>query len=156
MDAIMEILSRGAEQLFGRSLGPLNFRLVVMPTIVTIIAIRAGLKDAREGQPVFLWEIFTNPSERRRLLRSGWKDVGRIIIVALVLDTVYQLIALRAFYVVQALIVALLCAVVPYVFFRGPTTRLARRFYRKQARATDTSSVGPTKEDESCQTHNPR
>ena len=140
MDAIMEVLSRGIEQLFGRPNGPVTFRLVVMPTVVSIIAIRAGVRDAREGRPTFLWTFFFNPSERRQLLRSGWKDVGRIIIVALVLDTVYQLIVFRAFYIVQAVIVAFVCAVLPYILFRGPTNLLVRNFYRKQAETFDTST----------------
>ena len=141
----MEILSRGIEQLFGRPNGPLTFRLVVMPTVVSIIAIRAGLRDAREGRPTFLWTFFFNPSERRRLLRSGWKDVGRIIIVALVLDTVYQLIVFRAFYIVQAMIVAFVCAVLPYILLRGPTNLLTRNFYGKQNNTANTST--DTKEE---------
>ena len=138
MDAIMEILSRGIDQLFGRPDGPLTFRLVVMPTMVSIIAIRAGLRDAREGRPTFLWTFFFNPSERSQLLRSGWKDVGRIIIIALVLDTIYQLIVFRAFYIVQAVIVAFVCAVLPYVLFRGPINLLVRNFYGKQDKTADT------------------
>jgi hypothetical protein len=47
------------------------------------------------------WAILKNPPERRRLLRSALKDVARIFIVALVLDTTYQVVVLRAFYVVQ-------------------------------------------------------
>lgn len=131
MDILMEILSRGVEQLFGRKVGPLNFRLVIMPTVVTIIAIRAGLRDAREGRSTFLWEMFINTSKRKELVRSGWKDIGRIIIVALVLDTIYQLIVFRAFYIVQAVIVALVCAVLPYIMFRGPATLLLSRIFRK-------------------------
>lgn len=146
MDAIVEILSRGLDQLFGRTDGPLTFRLVIMPTVVTIIAIRAGFKDgledARKGQPAFLWKIFTNPSQRQQLIQSGWKDVGRIVIIALVLDTLYQLIVFRAFYIVQALIVALVCAIVPYILFRGPTTHFARFIYRKKTKETNTSSAG--------------
>lgn len=145
MDAIVEILSRGVEQLLGRAIGPLQFRLVVMPTVVTILAIRAGLKDAREGQPAFLWGIISNPTERRRRLLAGWKDITRIFIVAIVLDTVYQIMVLRAFYVVQALIVAVACAIVPYVLFRGPSTRLARCFYGKHADSTDKAAVDKTK-----------
>jgi hypothetical protein len=109
--------------------------LVITPTVVTILAIRAGLKDAREGQPAFLWGILTNSAERGRRLLSGWKDISRIVMVGLVLDTVYQLIVLRAFYVVQALIVVVVCAIVPYVLFRGPITRLMRGLYKKQASA---------------------
>ena len=92
MDAILEILSRGVEQLLGRASGPLHLRLVIMPTVVTFLAIRAGLRDAREGQPAFLWGIIANPTERRQRLLAAWKDITRIFIVAMVLDTVYQLI----------------------------------------------------------------
>ena len=109
-----------------QAIGPLNFRLVVMPTVVTLLAIRAGLRDAREGQPAFLWGIISDPSRRRQRMLAAWKDITRIFIVAIVLDTLYQVMVLRAFYVVQALIVAVACAIVPYVLFRGPATRLAR------------------------------
>ena len=112
MDAISEILSRGVEQLLGRASGPLHLRLVIMPTVVTVLAIRAGLRDARDGQPAFLWGIIANPTERRMRLLAAWKDITRIFIVAMVLDTVYQLIVLRAFFVMQALIVAVACAII--------------------------------------------
>lgn len=121
------------EQLQGRVIGPLQFRFWLMPTVVTLIAIRAGLKDAREGRPAFVWDIISNPSHRRCRLLAGWKDITRVFIVAIVLDTVYQALVLRAFYVVQALIVAVACAIVPYVLFRGPTMRLARTLTGKQA-----------------------
>ena len=147
MDTILEILNRGAEQLLGRASGPLHFRLVVMPTVVTILAIRAGLADARKGQPSFLWGIITDPAQRRKRLVAGWKDITRIFIVAIVLDTVYQLVVLRTFYVVQALIVAVACAIVPYVLFRGPTARLARVLSGKPSGATDNTSAAETTEN---------
>src|SRR5512137_1040446 len=126
MDTILEMLSRGVEQLLGRAGGPLHFRLLVMPTVVTVLAVRAGLRDAREGHPAFLWAAITNGSERPRLMRSALKDIGRIFIVALVLDTTYQVIALRWIYPVQLAIVAVGCAIVPYVLVRSPVSRIAR------------------------------
>jgi hypothetical protein len=126
VDAIREILSRGVEQLLGRASGPLHFRLVIQPIVATILAVRAGLKDAREGQPAFLWTALTNPAERKRLASSGWKDIGKVFILAIVLDTVYQVLVLRGFHVVQTLIVAVGVALLPYVLLRGPVTRLAR------------------------------
>jgi len=77
-------------------------------------AIRGRL-HFREGQSSFLWGIITDPTRRRRRLVAGWKDIARIFVVAIVLDTAYQLVVLRAFYVVQTLIVAVACAIVPYV-----------------------------------------
>jgi hypothetical protein len=72
----------------------------------------------------------TDPTERRRLVRMAVKDVGRIFIVAIVLDITYQLVVLRWVYPGEVLVVAVACAVVPYVLVRGPITRLVRRLYR--------------------------
>ncbi len=132
MSRIPEMLSREVEQLLGRASGPLHFRLFIMPLVVTVLAIRAGLRDAREDEPAFFWAILTNATERWRLFRSGLKDIGRIFIVALVMDTIYQLVVLRAFYLVQMFIVAVACATVPYIVIRGPVTRLARGLYKNQ------------------------
>lgn len=130
MDTVLEMLSRGVEQILGRAGGPLHFRLLVMPLVASFMAVRAGLRDAREGQPTFLWAIVTNAAERGRLFRSAVKDVGKIFLVALVLDTIYQLVILRAFYPVQLLTVAVACAIVPYVLIRGPVSLLTRRLYK--------------------------
>jgi hypothetical protein len=125
MDAMLDTISRTFEQLIARADGPLHFRLVVMPTVVTILAIRAHVRDVKKGNPIFLGAFVTSPTERRRLLRSGLKDFGRVFIIACVLDTVYQLLALRSFHPGQMLIVAVVCAIVPYFLVRGPILRLA-------------------------------
>jgi hypothetical protein len=129
MDGILEIFSRAYEQLLGRSSGPLHMRLILQPIVASVLAIRAGIRDARERKPVFLWTVLTSAEERRIMLQSGWKDLSKILVIALVLDTVYQLIALRAFFVIQALIVAFCVAVVPYSILRGPVNRLVRTFH---------------------------
>jgi len=131
VDAISEMFSRAIEQLLGRSSGPLHFRLVMQPIVAAILAIRAGLRDARAGNPAFFWTYVTRAEERQALAQSGWKDIGKLFIVAMVLDTIFQFIALRAFYVVQALIVAIAVSIVPYVLIRGPVTRLTRGIYKQ-------------------------
>jgi hypothetical protein len=133
METILDMLSRGVEQLLSRAGGPLHFRLFVMPIVVTVLAIRADRRDAREGRPAPLGAFFADPVERRRLLRSALKDVGRVFVVAVVLDTTYQLVVLRWLYPVQLLIVAVGCAVVPYVLVRGPVTRIVRLMLSKKA-----------------------
>lgn len=130
MDIVIEIWNRGIEQLFGRSDGPLFFRLYVMPAVASIIGIRSGIRDFQGEGPAFLYKLFAGHTERKLVLSSAWRDVGRIIIVALVLDTSYQLMIFRAFYIFQAIIIALLCAVIPYTFFRHLTNRLARLFIK--------------------------
>lgn len=132
MDAISEILNRAIEQLLGRASGPLHLRLVIQPIVATILAVRAGLRDSREGKPAFFWTILTSPEERQILLRSGWKDIGKLCIVAAVLDTLYQLIVFREFLVVQTLIVVVVVAVIPYTLLRGAVTRLASGLFSKK------------------------
>ena len=123
--------------------GPLNFRLVVMPLVVTILAIRAHLRDVREGRPTVLWAFLKDPTKRRRLLRSGLKDFGKVFIVACVLDTTYQIMVLRSFYPGEMLVVAVVCAIVPYFLIRGPVTRIARILYRKWTGPAAQSAVSP-------------
>lgn len=132
MDEILTFLKWWAEQLVDRLSGPLNFRLVVMPTVVTLLALRADWKDAREGRPAFLGAFIKDPVERRRLFRWALKDIGRIFLMAIVLDTAYQLMVFRWVYPGQVLFVAVVCAIVPYVIVRGPITRTVRLLLRKR------------------------
>ena len=122
-----EALRRGWENLIGRSDGPMNFRLLIQPAVAILFAIRTGIRDARNGQPPFLWAVFSNPGQRRELLRQGWKDVGTVFIVALILDSIYQVVVHSGIYTLELLITATMLAIVPYAMFRGLVTRLARR-----------------------------
>ena len=132
MDAIVEALSRMYGQILGRGTGPLNFRLVVMPIVVSVLAVRAHLRDVREGRPTELWAFLKNPAERRRLFRSGLRDFGKVFIVAVVLDTTYQLLVFGWVYPAEVLFIAVMCAVVPYFLVRGPITRVARMLFGKR------------------------
>ena len=133
MDAIVEALSRMYGQILGRGTGPLNFRLVVMPIVVSVLAARAHLRDVREGRPTELWAFLKDPAERRRLFRSGLRDFGRVFIVAVVLDTTYQLLVFGWVYPAEVLFIAVMCAVVPYFLVRGPITRVARMLFGKRS-----------------------
>jgi hypothetical protein len=125
-----DIISRVWENLVARPTGPMSIRLVVQPIVASLLAIRSGLKDAREGRPAFLWAAVTNPDYRPELLRQGWKDVGKVFVLAIVLDAIYQLIVHRGVYVGELLIVATTLAIVPYCLIRGPVTRIGRGLAR--------------------------
>ena len=121
-----EILTRVWGNLIGRVHGPLTFRLILQPAVAVFLAIRAGIKDARGDSPIYFWALFTHPAQRRQLLRDGWKSVGRVFIFAIVIDAVYQFIVFRWFYPGEALVVAFVLAIVPYLLVRGPVNRIAR------------------------------
>jgi hypothetical protein len=118
-----EILTRFMENIVGRVHGPMNFRMILQPLMACIFAVRDGRKDAREGKPPYFWALFTDPGHRRDMLREGWKSVGKVFCIALVLDAVYQYIELKWFYPVEAVVVAILLALVPYLALRGPINR---------------------------------
>src|SRR5262245_24287092 len=119
-----EWLARTVENLMGRFTGPLHFRLIMQPVMAAILAIRAGIQDSREGRPPYFWAIFTDPTRARELVREGWSSVARIFTIAISMDVVYQLVVLRWLYVLEAILVAIALAVLPYLFLRGPVNRL--------------------------------
>ena len=126
-----DVLARIWNDLFGRLTGPLTLRLYLQPAMAMLFALRDGLKDARAGRPAYLWTVFSHAEERRRLLAEGWKAVGKVFILAIILDVAYQLIVFRRIYPVEVLDVAVILAVVPYALLRGAITRLARFWSRR-------------------------
>jgi hypothetical protein len=61
------------------------------------------------------------------MLQDGWKSVGKVFILALVLDVVYQVVVQRFVYPFEVILVAFILAIVPYLLLRGLVTRLAAR-----------------------------
>jgi hypothetical protein len=122
-----DIWMRFVENLVDRVSGPMKFRLLLQPLMAVIFAVIAGLKDAKAGKPPYFWALLTDPSHRREMIKDGWKSVGKVFVLALILDVVYQVIALRFVYPGEAIVVALALAIVPYLIVRGLVTRLARK-----------------------------
>jgi hypothetical protein len=122
-----DLLARMFENLIGRVSGPMKFRLILQPLMAIIFAVRAGLKDAKEGKVPYNWALISDPDHRRALLRSGWKSAGKVFVMAIIIDLVYQWIVFRRFYPFEALLVAVILAFIPYLLIRGPVTRIVRR-----------------------------
>ena len=119
------IIARVAHNLAERVTGPMKFRLLLQPAMATFFAIRDGLRDARECKPPYFWGLFTDKRERESMVKNGWKSVGKVLILAIVLDVVYQLIEHRwTVYPGEAVLVAIILAIVPYLLIRGPVNRI--------------------------------
>ncbi len=118
---------RVGTQLIARVTGPMKFRLVLQPCMAAFFAVRSGLADAKTGRSPYFWTMVSDPKERAALLRDGWKSVGKVFILAIVLDFIYQIIELHFVYVGEAIIVAFILAILPYLILRGIVTRIARR-----------------------------
>jgi hypothetical protein len=128
--------------LIGRTAGPLKFRFVLQPLMAIFLAIRSGIKDSREGKPPFFWDFCVEPTVRQKLIQDCWKSVGKVFILAFVLDCAYQVIELRWIYMLDALAVAFFLAIVPYVIVRGPVNRIAT----ERRRATQATEKHPAVE----------
>lgn len=122
-----DIWARIVGDLTDRVSGPMKFRLLLQPAMAAIVAIKSGLNDARVGKPPYFWAIFTDPAHRSEMLRDGWKSVGKVLVLAMVLDVVYQILVMRTVYPGEVFIVAIVLAIVPYLLLRGLVTRLVRR-----------------------------
>jgi hypothetical protein len=130
-----EILKRLWDNLVARVSGPMSFRLIIQPAVAGFLAIRAGLKDARDKRPTFLWTAVIDKAHRPELLRQGRRDVEKVFALAALLDAIYQLIVQKGVYVLELLIVATTLAVVPYVLLRGPVSRIAKWLAQKRVQA---------------------
>ena len=125
---LTETIARGWENLIGRFGGPMSFRLLVQPAVAAIFAIRAGIRDARENKPTFLGCAISNPGSWRARMRQSWKDVGKVFIVALILDSIYQVVVHSGVFALELLITATFLALIPYMVFRDLVARVARWF----------------------------
>jgi hypothetical protein len=112
--------------LFARLDGPLHFRFIVQPSMAIIFAAIDGYQDAKTAKPAYFWALLSTPEHRKELVRDGWKHVGKIFIIAIILDVVYQLKVHRTIYPGETLIVAFVLAIMPYLVLRGPINRLLR------------------------------
>ena len=108
--------------------GPLAFRLILQPVVAAALGIRAGLQDAAAGRTPAIRRALSGGSvARRQLLREGWADVGRLFLIAVAADLIYQGIALHQVHLLHALMFALVLALPTYLVARGLTNRIARR-----------------------------
>src|SRR5579885_2020952 len=123
--------------LIDRLDGPLHMRFLFQPAVAILIGIRDGISDARKGQPAYFWSILSRMNRSGPLLRAGLKSVSKVMVVAFVLDVIYQAIAFRYFHLVGAVLAMLVLAFVPYLLIRGPANRMAKwRARRRPSQAS--------------------
>ena len=124
---VEDAVIRGWTNLVHRLDGPLHARFVVQPAVATFLAVRAGVRDARSGNRPFFAALRTL-EQRRAWLRRAWSDVGRVFLMAVLLDAFYQVWIQRGIYALELLLTATLLALVPYALVAGPAAYIARSF----------------------------
>jgi hypothetical protein len=129
---VNDLLTRFWDEIVARPSGRMAVRFYLQPLMATIFAVRDGLRDAQNEKPAYLWAVLNDPAYRAEGLRHAWKSIGKVFVLAMILDTVYQVVVLRGFRPVQTISVAVALAIVPYVIFRGPVNRIARSLTRRR------------------------
>ena len=134
------------DDLVARTSGPLHLRFYMAPAICLLYAARAAIRDAKKHVPPYLFRLLVTSKQRRAIVMEGWKDIGKVFVIAVMTDFAYQFVMIFAFkkmeklYPLESLIVALILTLLPYILVRGPLNRLIGKYYiRKKARRPDTS-----------------
>jgi hypothetical protein len=96
--------------------------------MAAIAAIHDVVKLLRAGRAPTVQTVADTPGRRVQLLREGLNATARIILLGLAMDLIYQLLVFKAFYPVEALIIAVLLAFVPYLLVRVLLAPIARQW----------------------------
>jgi hypothetical protein len=125
-----EVHQRFWADLSGRADGPMTFRFFLQPAMAAIAAVHDGIKDVREGHKAFFWTALWDPSQEKGRLREGLISTTRIMLLGIGMDVIYQIHVFDRFYPAEAVMIAMLLAVVPYFVLRWIFEHVARLWLR--------------------------
>jgi hypothetical protein len=132
--AIVDTVETGRVYLFSRQFldelprrftGPGRIRFLLQPAIATLLGVRGGLADAREGGRPYLHGLLLGSANRRELLRSGLAAIRNLLAMGIILDLVFQLILYRSVHPGAALVLGPILICLPYAISRALTNRVA-------------------------------
>jgi hypothetical protein len=131
-----QVRERFWSDVFGRLSGPMTLRFYLQPTLAFVAALKDGIKDARLGHKAFFWSTFSDPTLQRGRLREGLMGTSQMVLVGLAIDTIYQFRVFARFYPVEAVLMVLMLAVIPYFVFRWVVEHMARRWFSRTSVAS--------------------
>jgi hypothetical protein len=121
-----EVNQRFWTDVFDRLHGPMTIRFYLQPTLGFVAALKDGIKDARFGHKAFFWTALWDKTAQRGRLREGLNATSQMALLGFAMDTIYQFRVLDRFYPVEAVMMVLLLAVIPYFLFRWLVEHVAR------------------------------
>lgn len=122
----LEIHQRFWADIIGRFGGPMTFRFILQPVMALVTALPDGIADARYGRSAFFWTQMGDPTMRHGRLKEGLISIARVMMLGLGMDVIYQMRVFDRFYPAEAVMMAILLALIPYFFFRPIVERVAR------------------------------
>ncbi len=127
-----DLINNFLEAVGIRHNGPLAFRLILQPVMSLIYAVIAGIKDAKAGKVPFLFDgLILGKTSRKEYLKELWKDVGKVFLLAIVMEVIFEIIEFKSVNPLEVIKVSFFLAIVPYLLLRGIVNRLASLFIKK-------------------------
>ncbi|KGE02285.1 hypothetical protein [Rhizobium sp. YS-1r] len=127
-----EVHQRFWSDIFGRLGGPMTFRFILQPAMALLAALPDGISDARHGHSSFFWTNWRDPTVRHGRLREGLISTARVLFLGIGMDVIYQLREFDRFYPAEAVVMALLLALIPYFVFRWLVELIAGRWFARK------------------------
>ncbi len=122
----VEVRRRFWGDILDRVHGPMTFRFYLQPAMALLAALPDGVRDARVGHHSFFWSALWSPNAPTGRLREGLTSTARVVLLGLSMDVIYQFKVFDQFYPGEALMMAILLAVIPYFIFRLIIERVVR------------------------------
>jgi hypothetical protein len=102
------------EDALARLSGPGRLRFLLQPIVAIFLGARDGVKDARAGNPHFLWALAFHGQHRREMLRSAFASVSDLVAIAILADLLVQFLIFREIHPGAALLLGPVLIGVPY------------------------------------------
>ena len=120
----MSLLDSAVEGFIARVAGPMSLRFVFQPLIGLLLGIQDGIRDARAGEPPFIFDLIANREDRKAKLSSLLTSLSKTILIAVVLDVIAQYFIFGQIRITSAVIIAIIILIVPYSIARAVTNRI--------------------------------
>jgi hypothetical protein len=115
------------EGITARVAGPMSLRFVFQPLVGLMLGVRDGLRDAKAGEPPFIFDLIINRENRRTKLASLFTSLSKTIIIAIVLDLISQYLIFGQVRISGAIVVAVIILIVPYSLARAITNKVVTK-----------------------------
>jgi hypothetical protein len=126
--AVFECLGQepsAAEKIAARFAGPFHLRFIFQPLLAIILRIRDGRNDARNNNPPYIFEVFTDKVNRKQNIRKGLKAILTPLIIGIILDAFVQFNLFHSVRLWGAVVVGGFIIGLPYALSRGITNRIS-------------------------------
>src|SRR5215210_5151572 len=90
---------------FWRIDGPGSLRFIIQPLLAILLGLRDGHRDAKAGAPPYFWLLLADPERRPAALKQGARAILISVVLATIMDSVFQFMFLGRIHPGVALVV---------------------------------------------------